>query len=65
MDFELSAEQAQIREQIERVCSRFDDAYWLDHDRSGVFPEDFYTAMADGNWLGIAMPEEYGGAVSA
>jgi acyl-CoA dehydrogenase len=62
MDFELSAEQAQIREQVERVCARFDDAYWLDHDRSGVFPEDFYAAMAEGNWLGIAMPEEYGGA---
>jgi acyl-CoA dehydrogenase len=62
MDFEMSAEQAQIREQIERVCARFDDAYWLDHDRSGVFPEDFYAAMAEGNWLGIAMPEEYGGA---
>jgi acyl-CoA dehydrogenase len=62
MDFELSAEQAKIREQVERVCARFDDAYWLDHDRSGVFPEDFYAAMAEGNWLGIAMPEEYGGA---
>jgi acyl-CoA dehydrogenase len=62
MDFELSAEQTQIREQILRICARFDETYWLDHDRSGVFPEDFYTAMADGNWLGIAMPEEYGGA---
>jgi acyl-CoA dehydrogenase len=62
MDFELSAEQAQIREEVLRQCARFDENYWLDHDRSAVFPEEFYTAMADGNWLGIAMPEEYGGA---
>jgi acyl-CoA dehydrogenase len=62
MDFELSAEQAQIREEVLRLCARFDDAYWLERDRSGTFPEDFYAAMAEGNWLGIAMPEEYGGA---
>jgi acyl-CoA dehydrogenase len=62
MDFELSAEQAQIREEVLRICTRFDEAYWLERDRSATFPEDFYRAMADGNWLGIAMPEEYGGA---
>jgi acyl-CoA dehydrogenase len=62
MDFELSAEQAQIREEVLRICARFDETYWLEHDRSAIFPEDFYTAMAEGNWLGIAMPEEYGGA---
>jgi len=62
MDFELSAEQAQIREQILRICTRFDETYWLERDRSATFPEEFYAAMAEGNWLGIAMPEEYGGA---
>jgi len=62
MDFELSAEQAQIREEVLRICARFDETYWLERDRSAVFPEDFYAAMAAGNWLGIAMPEEYGGA---
>jgi acyl-CoA dehydrogenase len=62
MDFELSAEQAQIRDEVLRLCARFDETYWLERDRSGVFPEDFYAAMAEGNWLGIAMPEEYGGA---
>ena len=36
--------------------------YWLEHDRSGRFPEDFHRALASAGWLGIAMPEEYGGA---
>ena len=62
MEFELSAEQAQIRQEVLRLCARFDETYWLERDRSGEFPEDFYAAMAAGNWLGIAMPEAYGGA---
>jgi acyl-CoA dehydrogenase len=62
MDFDLSAEQAQIRDEVLRLCARFDETYWLERERSATFPEDFYRAMADGNWLGIAMPEEYGGA---
>ena len=55
-------EQRRIRAAIERLCAQFGDAYWLEHDRAGGFPEDFYKAVAAGGWLGIAMPEEYGGA---
>src|SRR6185312_14533632 len=55
-------EQRRIRAAIERLCSQFGDAYWLERDRAGGFPEDFYKAVAAGGWLGIAMPEEYGGA---
>lgn len=62
MDFTLTDSQREIREQVLRLCARFDDAYWLDHDRTATFPHEFFTAMAEGNWLGIAMPEEYGGA---
>ena len=40
----------------------FDDDYWLAADRDGRFPEEFYAAIAAGGWLGIAMPEAYGGA---
>ena len=36
--------------------------YWLERDRTATFPDAFFAAMAEGNWLGIAMPEEYGGA---
>lgn len=62
MDFTLTDSQREIREQVLRLCARFDDAYWLDHDRTATFPHEFFAAMAEGNWLGIAMPEEYGGA---
>ncbi len=51
-----------IREAIRDVCTPFDDAYWRRKDTEKTFPEDFYQAIARGGWLGIAVPEEYGGA---
>ncbi len=62
MDFTFSPEQEAIRDAIGRICARYDDAYWLAHDRDGGFPEDFVTEIAAGGWLGIAMPEHLGGA---
>ncbi|MBV8840334.1 MAG: acyl-CoA/acyl-ACP dehydrogenase [Alphaproteobacteria bacterium] len=62
MDFNLSAEQEELRAAVAKVCTRFTDSYWLAHDREGGFPHDFHAAMAEGGWLGIAMPEEFGGA---
>lgn len=62
MNFELASEQEQIRTAIERVCVPFDADYWLHKDREGGFPHDFHQALADSGWLGIAMPEEFGGA---
>ena len=62
MDFALTDEQQQIRDEVLKLCTRFDDAYWLERDRTATFPDAFFATMAEGNWLGIAMPEEYGGA---
>jgi acyl-CoA dehydrogenase len=62
MDFTLSEEQRKIVESIGRICARFGDDYWLKRDREGGFPADYHQAFAKDGWLGIAMPEEYGGA---
>jgi acyl-CoA dehydrogenase len=62
VDFALSPEQERIREAIAKLCERFPDAYWLERDREGGFPADFHQACARDGWLGIAMPEAYGGA---
>jgi acyl-CoA dehydrogenase len=62
MDFALTANQEAIRHAIEKVCSDFDDAYWLKKDREGGFPHDFHKAMADAGWLGICIPEQFGGS---
>jgi acyl-CoA dehydrogenase len=62
MDFSLTADQRNIREAILKLCSRFPDSYWLEHDRDGVFPQEFFTALVEAGWLGIAMPSEFGGS---
>jgi acyl-CoA dehydrogenase len=62
MEFSSSPEQERIREAIAKLCERFGDDYWLARDRAGGFPADFHQAFARDGWLGIAMPEAYGGA---
>ena len=62
MDFQLNEQQQAIRAAIEKICAQFDDDYWLARDTDGGFPEEFVKAITDGGWLGIAMPEAYGGA---
>jgi len=62
MDFSLTSEQEQIRQEMRRLCARFTDDYWLEQERKHAFPEEFYQAVAEGGWLGIAMPEAFGGA---
>ena len=61
MDFTPDPDEELIRETVRGVCARFDDAYWSERDARHEFPWDFYGAMADGGWVGIAIPEAYGG----
>ena len=62
MDFTESEEQKLIRESVRKLCSAFPDEYWEQYDREGKFPDEYFNAMAEAGWLGIAIPEEYGGA---
>src|SRR2546422_5656280 len=61
-EFEPGDDQAAIREGVRGVVTRFGDDYWLARDDDGKFPFEFHRAMADAGWLGITMPEEYGGS---
>ena len=62
MNFELSEEQLLIRESVVKLCADFPDDYWSKKDTEHEFPWDFYEAMAESGWLGIAIPEAYGGS---
>jgi len=61
-DFTESDEHRLIRESIRKLCSRYPDDYWEEKDREHEFPWDFFNDMAAAGWIGIAMPEKYGGA---
>ena len=62
MNFEPTPEQESIREAVKSLCDHFPESYWRERDTDGVFPHAFYNAMAEAGWLGLAIPEEYGGA---
>jgi acyl-CoA dehydrogenase len=62
MNFSYTEEQQAIQNSIQKFCKPFDDDYWLKRDQQGGFPHDFYQAMADGGWMGICIPEAYGGS---
>lgn len=62
MNFSYTEEQQAIQNSIQKLCKPFDDDYWLKRDQQGGFPHDFYQAMADGGWMGICIPEAYGGS---
>jgi acyl-CoA dehydrogenase len=59
---DLNPDQTAIRDGVEAVCQRFGDDYWLACDRDERFPVEFHRAMAADGWLGLTMPEEFGGA---
>jgi acyl-CoA dehydrogenase len=62
VDFAFTPEQQRIREAIGKLCAQFGDEYWLKKDREGGFPVELHQALARDGWLGIAMPEDCGGA---
>ncbi|WP_036510146.1 acyl-CoA dehydrogenase family protein [Nocardia aobensis] len=61
MTFEPTEDQQVIRSAVAELCRRFDDRYWMRKDQDHEFPTEFYQAIAAGGWLGITIPEEYGG----
>jgi acyl-CoA dehydrogenase len=61
MDFAISEDHVQIRKGIETLAERFPDSYWNELDRTHEFPHAFYDQVASAGWLGVCVPEEYGG----
>ena len=61
MDFNLTQEQLQIRDEIRKVCKEFPDAYWREIDGKKKYPETFVRKLSELGWLAALIPEEYGG----
>ena len=58
----LTPAHQEIRESVLKICARLGDDYWLARDAEGAVPNELHQALAQAGWLGIAMPEAYGGA---
>ena len=62
MDFAGTDEHQLIRDSVRKLCAGFPDEYWSEKDEAHEFPWDFYNAMAAAGFVGIAIPEDYGGS---
>src|SRR5512145_3013215 len=62
MDFALTEQQAIIRKEVGALARSFPPDYWLEKDRKAEYPWEFVRAFAEGGWLGMIIPEEYGGS---
>ena len=60
--FKVSSEQQAIIDGVTSICAGFSDDYWTECDQAARFPREFHRAIADAGWLGVTMPEAYGGA---
>ncbi len=61
MDYTEDPVHREIREAVRAMCKDFPDEYWMEHDTSHEFPWEFYRAVQKAGWLGLTIPEEYGG----
>jgi acyl-CoA dehydrogenase len=59
---ELDDELSTMTAVLQTVLTPFDEDYWKRCEDQKCYPADYVTAMAESGWLGITLPEEYGGA---
>ena len=62
MEFADTTEHQLIRDSVRRICADYPDDYWAGKDEAHEFPWEFYGAMAQAGFVGIAIPEAYGGS---
>jgi acyl-CoA dehydrogenase len=58
----FTEEQLTVREAVAAVCSKFPNEYWRERDETSTDPKEFHAALAKDGWLGIALPEAFGGS---
>jgi alkylation response protein AidB-like acyl-CoA dehydrogenase len=62
VDFALSELQDSIQRETLAIANQFGLDYWREHDRDESYPWEFVRSYAKAGWLGVVIPESYGGA---
>ena len=61
MDFELSEEEKMVVKAAADIAKDFGPEYWREKDKNHEFPEDFWKTLVEAGFVGIVIPEKYGG----
>ena len=56
-----SAEEAALRETVSRITAEFGHEYFMQKARAQEFPRELWNALGEKGFLGVCLPEEYGG----
>jgi len=62
MDFKLTEEQDLIRQNMREFAAKNVDPIAAEIDENSRHPVELFQKLAAGNWMGIPIPAEYGGA---
>jgi acyl-CoA dehydrogenase len=60
--FETIPEEKMIRDTVKQIAKKYDRDYWLAKAREGTFTEELWGELAQAGFLGMMIPEEYGGS---
>lgn len=53
--------QRMIRGSVREIAASYDREYWHEVHENREFPTKFWDDLAEGGWVGVSIPEEYGG----
>lgn len=54
--------QINVREAVAKISAQFSDEWWAERDSTGTYPSELHAALARAGFIGICMPEEFGGS---
>ncbi len=58
----LGEDYPEIREAVRRLCADFPGTYWRELETRDAYPTEFVEALTQAGYLGVLIPEQYGGA---
>lgn len=61
MDFHESDEHRDLRAAVAAIAKRFGPDYYVEHARSRTPCTELWKALGDAGFIGVSVPEEYGG----
>jgi alkylation response protein AidB-like acyl-CoA dehydrogenase len=61
-DQQTDSDIAEIRAAVRQLCDKFGEDYWLQMDRENGYPAEFVSELTSSGYLGVLIPEQYGGA---
>ncbi len=61
MDFDLPESAIAVRDGVRALAAKYDHAYWSRCEEEHRFPSEVYQDLCDGGWIGLSIPEQYGG----